>query len=101
MTIHHFHIRTISFLAYSFILTPSYIDANFAYPSRKEDLVLENMNIDFPEGKTIALVGSSGSGKSTLTSLVQRFYDVSKGHLLLDGRDIKDYDLEVGYFCGH
>jgi ATP-binding cassette subfamily B (MDR/TAP) protein 1 len=44
-------------------------------------------------GTTLALVGASGSGKSTVVSLLQRFYDPDAGQVLVDGRDVKDYDI--------
>lgn len=56
--------------------------------------ILKNINLTIRKGKTIALVGSSGSGKSTLADLVPRFHDVSTGELLIDGQNIKTYDLE-------
>lgn len=55
--------------------------------------VLENINLDIPKGKTIALVGPSGGGKSTLVDLIPRFYDIKSGLLLLDTIEIKDIDL--------
>lgn len=56
--------------------------------------ILQNINLTIEKGKTIALVGSSGAGKSTLADLVPRFHDVSSGELLIDGINIKDYQLE-------
>jgi ABC-type multidrug transport system fused ATPase/permease subunit len=55
--------------------------------------VLEDVNLDVPAGKTIALIGHTGSGKTTLTSLVPRFYDVSTGRVLVDGVDVRDVKL--------
>lgn len=58
--------------------------------------VLEDINISIEKGKTVALVGQSGSGKSTLIDLLPRFYDVSKGQILIDDIDVRDtsvYDL--------
>lgn len=62
----------------------------------KEDLplVLNNININICERKTVAFVGKSGSGKSTLVNLLLRFYDASDGTIYINGRDIKDYNLE-------
>jgi subfamily B ATP-binding cassette protein MsbA len=57
-------------------------------------VVLDNINLKIPKGKTIALVGSSGAGKSTLADLVPRFHDVSSGELLIDGVNINQYSLE-------
>jgi subfamily B ATP-binding cassette protein MsbA len=56
--------------------------------------VLRNINLKVEKGRTIALVGSSGAGKSTLADLVPRFHDVSRGELLIDGINIKDYSLK-------
>lgn len=66
-------------------------DVSFAY---NDHIVLKNINLKIPKGKTIALVGSSGSGKSTLADLVPRFHDVTEGELLIDGVNIRRYTLE-------
>ncbi len=58
-----------------------------------DKVILKNINLVVGKGKTIALVGSSGAGKSTLADLVPRFHDVSEGELLIDGINIKDYQL--------
>jgi subfamily B ATP-binding cassette protein MsbA len=65
-------------------------DLSFGYDERK---VLHNISLHIPKGKTIAFVGASGSGKSTLADLLIRFYDPQEGMILLDGIDIRDYDL--------
>jgi ABC-type multidrug transport system fused ATPase/permease subunit len=54
---------------------------------------LENIDLDVPAGRTIALIGHTGSGKTTLTSLVPRFYDVTAGRVLVDGVDVRDVTL--------
>ncbi len=64
---------------------------SFSYNDRTP--VLENLNLEIPCGKTVALVGSSGAGKSTIAVLVPRFYDVTSGSIEIDGRDIREYDL--------
>lgn len=56
-------------------------------------VILKNINLTVPKGKTVALVGSSGAGKSTLADLVPRFHDASSGEILLDGINIKEYSL--------
>ncbi|MDO8023667.1 ATP-binding cassette domain-containing protein, partial [Enterococcus faecium] len=67
-------------------------NVTFTYPGR-EVAALRNINLDIPEGKTVALVGRSGSGKSTIASLITRFYDVDEGQILLDGHDLREYKL--------
>ena len=55
--------------------------------------VLEEVDLDVPPGRTIALIGHTGSGKTTLTSLVPRFYDVTAGRVTIDGADVRDVKL--------
>ena len=59
----------------------------------ERDHILKNFNLTIPEGKKIALVGETGVGKSTISKLVPRFYDVSGGAILIDGIDVRDYDV--------
>ena len=66
----------------------------FSYPSRKEVEVLKNVNFTAEFGQKIAIVGPSGAGKSTISSLLLRFYDITSGEILVDGKSIYDYDLE-------
>jgi subfamily B ATP-binding cassette protein MsbA len=66
-------------------------NVSFAYD---DTVILEDINLVIEKGKTVALVGSSGSGKSTLADLVPRFHDVTKGEILIDGVNIKEYSLE-------
>ncbi|CAF4542802.1 unnamed protein product, partial [Rotaria sp. Silwood2] len=68
-------------------------DASFAYPARKDILILNKINMKIPSGKTVALVGTSGCGKSTVIQLIHRFYDPDSGCVLLDGQDIKTLDV--------
>ncbi|GAA0149865.1 ATP-binding cassette [Lithospermum erythrorhizon] len=70
------------------------VDVYFSYPSRPETLILDGFSLSIPAGKVVALVGSSGCGKSTIISLVTRFYDPTKGQILIDNHDIKDLDLK-------
>ncbi|OTB20136.1 hypothetical protein K445DRAFT_51964 [Daldinia sp. EC12] len=63
------------------------------YPSRPEVVVMKDVTLDIPAGKTTALVGTSGSGKSTIVGLVERFYDPVAGRVLLDGHDISTLNL--------
>ena len=67
-------------------------DVGFSYDG--EHPVLENINFTVAAGESIALVGASGSGKTTLVSLIPRFYNHSKGWILLDGVEINDYRLQ-------
>ncbi|CAF1423248.1 unnamed protein product, partial [Adineta steineri] len=66
----------------------------FVYPSRPAVLVLNKLQLSIKSGQRIALVGSSGCGKSTIVQLLERFYDVSHGELLLDGVDIRKLNLQ-------
>jgi subfamily B ATP-binding cassette protein MsbA len=65
-------------------------NVSFSY---EKDIVLKDISFTLSKGKTIALVGPSGGGKSTIADLVPRFYDPSKGNLLLDGLDLRQIDL--------
>ncbi|MCL4109337.1 UNVERIFIED_CONTAM: hypothetical protein GTU68_038966 [Idotea baltica] len=68
-------------------------DVGFTYPGT-ESPALSDVNLHVKPGQTVALVGPSGAGKTTLSNLVARFYDVTTGRVLLDGRDLRDYDVE-------
>lgn len=68
-------------------------DVSFHYEEHSET-VLSHLNLRVNQGEYIALVGTSGVGKSTLCSLIPRFYDVSGGRILLDGRDIRDFTIK-------
>lgn len=65
---------------------------SFRYEESTND-VLKNIDLTVQKGETIALVGMSGGGKSSLVSLIPRFYDVTEGQILLDGVDIRDYQV--------
>ncbi len=65
---------------------------SFAYTDSKL-LALKNVNLEIPSGATTALVGPSGGGKTTLARMVYRHYDPTEGAVLLDGKDLKQYDL--------
>lgn len=65
---------------------------SFRYDDEEEE-VLKDIRLDVKAGETIALVGMSGGGKSSLVSLIPRFYDVTSGRILLDGRDIREYQV--------
>jgi ATP-binding cassette subfamily B protein/subfamily B ATP-binding cassette protein MsbA len=68
-------------------------NVSFQYPGA-ERFALEEISIDVEPGETIALVGPSGAGKTTLCNLVARFYDPTDGRILLDGRDLREIDVE-------
>lgn len=67
----------------------SFNHVNFRYPDGHR-MILDNVSLEIPKGKTIAIVGASGAGKSTLVDLIPRFYDPTGGSITIDGTDIKD-----------
>jgi len=69
-------------------------DVDFAY-DQKDDRVLKNISLKIKQGETVAFVGMSGGGKSSLISLIPRFYDVTGGSILLDGKDIRDFQVRT------
>ena len=69
--------------------TVEFDHVSFAYPEAGEN-VLTDISFKAEKGETIAVIGSTGSGKSTLVNLIPRFYDVTKGHILVDGVDVRD-----------
>lgn len=89
----------------------SYKNVSFHYPD-DDAPVLENVSFEIPAGRSIALVGPSGSGKSTICNLLPRFYDVTGGQVLIDGKDVRGLTLsslrnqigivqqDVYLFCG-
>ncbi len=70
------------------------IEFKNVYFKYENDWVLNNINLEIPKGKTIALVGQSGGGKSTMVDLIPRLYEVTKGNLLIDGQDIRDLRIK-------
>lgn len=70
-----------------------FVNVWFQYPTRKADWVLRGLNMVISPHETVALVGESGCGKSTIVSLLMRYYDVDFGEILIDGVNIKDYNL--------
>ncbi len=76
--------------------TVEFCNVSFKYPDAKE-YILENIFFKANKGETVAFIGSTGSGKSTLINLVPRFYDVTEGEVLVDGKNVKDYKLEKLY----
>ncbi len=65
----------------------------FRYPSRPKQWVLKGFSLKISSNECIAIVGESGQGKSTLVNLLLRFYDVNFGEILIDGVDIRSYDV--------
>jgi ABC-type multidrug transport system fused ATPase/permease subunit len=78
-------------------------DVSFYYPSdESKKKVLDKINLVFEPGKKVAIVGESGCGKSTIVNLIERLYEITEGQILIDGIEIKRYDLEylrniIGY----
>ena len=70
-------------------------NVTFAYPGETESPVLHDISFKAKPGETIAFIGSTGSGKSSLVNLIPRFYDVTLGRILVDGVDVRDYNLKA------
>jgi ATP-binding cassette subfamily B multidrug efflux pump len=70
-------------------------DVTFAYADNAESPVIENVSFTAKPGETVAFIGSTGSGKSTLIQLLPRFYDVTGGSILIDGVDVREYQLKA------
>lgn len=70
-------------------------NVSFAYPGMDNENVIENFNLVINLGETIGILGATGCGKSSLVNLIPRFYDVTKGEVLIDDVNVKDYDLQV------
>lgn len=70
-------------------------NVSFAYPGNEGASVIEDFNLVISPGETIGILGATGCGKTSLISLIPRFYDVTKGAVLVDDVDVRDYKLEV------
>lgn len=70
-------------------------NVTFAYPGETESPVLHSISFKASPGETIAFIGSTGSGKSSLVNLIPRFYDVTLGKILVDGVDVREYNLKA------
>ncbi|TLG76799.1 ABC transporter ATP-binding protein [Culicoidibacter larvae] len=68
-------------------------NVTFAYPGNSEEPLLRDISFTAEPGQTVAFIGSTGSGKSTLIQLIPRFYDVTRGRILVDDVDVRDYKL--------
>ncbi|KAJ1814830.1 hypothetical protein LPJ56_004740, partial [Coemansia sp. RSA 2599] len=71
----------------------SFRNIHFSYPSRPDVPILKGFNLDIRPGQKVALVGESGCGKSTTIGLIERFYDPAEGDVIVDGVNIKDYNI--------
>ncbi|KAM5568564.1 ABC transporter B family member 11-like [Rosa sericea] len=69
-------------------------DVYFSYPARPDEQIFLGFSLSIPSGATVALVGQSGSGKSTVISLIERFYDPQAGEVLIDGINLKEFQLK-------
>jgi subfamily B ATP-binding cassette protein MsbA len=69
------------------------ISFDHVYFKYQETAVLKDVNLTIPKGRMIALVGKSGAGKTTMADLIPRFYDVTEGRILIDGKDIRDVKM--------
>ncbi|CAB4293001.1 unnamed protein product [Prunus armeniaca] len=69
-------------------------DVCFSYPARPDEQIFHGFSLSIPSGATAALVGESGSGKSTVISLIERFYDPQAGEVLIDGINLKEFQLK-------
>ena len=70
-------------------------DVDFAYQKDSEEPVLKNVNLSISSGETIGIIGGTGSAKTSLVNLISRLYDVSKGAILVGGKDVREYDMEA------
>lgn len=71
-----------------------FCDVYFSYPTRPHELIFKGFSLSISSGTTVALVGQSGSGKSTVVSLIERFYDPQAGEVLIDGVDLREFQLK-------
>lgn len=74
--------------------TVSFRNVSFAYPGTTENTLCD-ISFEARKGETVAFIGSTGSGKTTLANLIPRFYDVTEGSVMVDGRDVREYDLDA------
>ncbi|MCB7304790.1 ABC transporter ATP-binding protein/permease [Bariatricus massiliensis] len=68
---------------------------DFAYKKESQEPVLRDINLDIRSGETIGIIGGTGSAKTSLVNLISRLYDVTAGAVLVGGRDVREYDMEV------
>ncbi len=77
-------------------------NVSFRYPGTQGEPVLKNINLQVKKGETLAVIGATGCGKTSLVNLLPRFYDATEGTVLVDGMDVKEYELsglrdKIGY----
>ena len=70
-------------------------DVYFKYHEQSEEFILTNINLKINKGESVGILGGTGSAKSTLVSLILRLYDTTEGQVILDGNNVKDYDLKI------
>ena len=70
-----------------------YRNVKFAYPTRQDIQVLQNLNLEIEKGQKVALVGASGAGKSTIIQLLLRLYELNDGQILVNNKNITDYNI--------
>lgn len=70
-------------------------NVNFSYFDDQEEINLRDINVHIKSGQTIGIIGGTGSAKSTFVQLIPRLYDVTKGEVLVGGKDVRKYDLET------
>lgn len=75
--------------------TIEFKNVSFSYPESSGHCVLENISFKVNSGKTLAIIGATGSGKSSLVNLIPRFYDATNGEVLIDGMNVKEYELKA------
>lgn len=68
---------------------------DFAFPDDLDSPVLSDIDLDVPAGTKLGILGETGAGKSTLVSLIARFYDTTRGRVLIDGKDVREWPLET------
>ncbi len=73
----------------------SFKNVDFSYKKDSAEKVLKNINLDIHSGETIGIIGGTGSAKTSLVNLISRLYDVTGGEILVGGKNVKEYDLEV------
>lgn len=74
--------------------TIEFCDVSFAYPDNSQS-VLEHINLKIHQGETVAIMGATGCGKTSLVNLIPRFYEVTKGAVMVDGIDVRDYKQDA------